>query len=188
MEAKKTWWKRLIVWRACEARRYYAQPNLPLDYIHEVTKIADARKNRRFLNDSNSHAELVFWLMIRALRFNDEVLIYSSSLDLPFYSRILSGSCFLDSKPVFKIILDDKVGLEIIKKLPEDAQNRIDCRIATKKDDAHMIVTHHAFRIEAKDYHDELFVVCNFNEPEVAEGLKKRFNRIWENAVPLSLD
>lgn len=186
MKTNKSWFQRLAEWyNSKQEEAIKSEPNLPVEYSDALTKIADERTNQRFLNDSNSQAELVFWLMLRSLRPNDEVLIYSDALSHPFYLRILAGPCFLKSKPVCKIVLDDKAGIEIIKKLPEDAQRRIDCRLAPTKDGAHMIVTHHAFRFEAKDYHDELFVVCNFNELEVVERLKKRFDRIWENSVPV---
>lgn len=187
MKAKKSWFQRIAEWIETK-KAIKSEPILPQEYISAVTRLAKKRTNQRFLNDTNEHAEFVFWLIIRSCRLGEEILIYSKALKFPFYRRILRAACLFDPGIVFKILLDDEEGIEEIKKLPENVQRQIECRIASVSDGAHMVVTSTAFRIEAKDYHDELFVVCNFYEPDIAENLRKRFNRIWENAVPFPAD
>ena len=187
MTTLKLVFQQIILWLRSPKAVSKAESGVPLNYIAAVTKLADERKNLRFLNDSNNFAKLVAWLMIRNVCPADEVLIYSKALTQSFYSEIMRASCLLDSKPRFKIVLDNKDGIEVIKKLPEDVQRRIDCRVATTQDGSHMLLTPVAFRAEAKSYRDELFVVCNFYEPEVVQTLKSRFERIWANSVPCSV-
>lgn len=188
MEAKKTFWQRTFSWFGPKGEKVQkAEARVPEAESYALEKMAKDRKNQRFLNDNDEEAKIVVWLMIRSLRPADEVLVYSKDLSLPFYSAILRASQLLDSNLNFRIVLDDKEGIEVIRKLPEDAQSRIDCRLATTQDGSHILLTPVAFRAEAKDYHDELFVVCNFYEPYVAQTLKIRFERIWTNSVPCSV-
>ncbi|HBH71244.1 MAG: hypothetical protein UU88_C0019G0003 [Parcubacteria group bacterium GW2011_GWC1_42_11] len=184
MEKNKSLLQRLVEYFGAQKKTTKSEPNVPLEYINAVTKLARKRKDQRFLNDGNNFAKLVAWLMISSVRPMDEILIYSKALTQPFYSTILRASCLLDSKPVFRVVLDDKEGIEVIKKLPEDVQSRIDCRLAATPEGSHMLLTPVAFRAEAKSCHDELFVICNFYEPEVVQALKTRFERIWANSAP----
>lgn len=185
MEAVKLFLQRLFLRLLSKNKNpLKAEPLLPVDYMVAVTKLATDREDRRFLNGNEKEASLVSWLMVRNARAEDEVLIYSKALSLPFYSEILRATCLSVSKPVFRIIIDDKQGVDIIKNLPEDVQSRINCRLATTKDGLHLLLTPVAFRAERKGFINELFVVCNFYEPGTVEVLKTRFERIWRNSIP----
>ena len=150
------------------------------EYRTAVTKLADKGTNQRFLNDSNEHALLVTDLMFNRIDEMEEILIYSKSLKPAFYEKILRHS-----KHKIKILLDDTAGIDRIKTLPMDIQTRLECRL-TGVTESHFILAGRAFRFEINKYLDELCVVCNFNEPKVAQKLRNRFDSLWNSASPCS--
>lgn len=162
-----------------------AEARVPEAYSYALEELAKERKNQRFLNSNNEEAKLVMWLMASNLRPGDEVLIYSKSLNPVFYTEVFRALSFIPLRLRFRIVLDDKEGTEVIKKLPQDVQSQITCRLATTKEGSHILLTPVAFRAETKESRDELWVVCNFYEPSKVLELKTRFERIWDNARPL---
>lgn len=169
---------------------------VPEEYRNAVTKLAEIKKNQRFLNGTNAHAEVVAGLMIAHAREADEVLIYSDALSEAFYQAVLRYS-----KCRIKILLDNSDGKDIIKALPQDVQNRLDYRMTRVADGAHFLVSGDAFRYELEyptrlvfgivvqlkpehpEPHDELFVVCNFYEPRITRRLQARFEDMWASSV-----
>lgn len=148
------------------------------DYRSAVTRLADNNVNRRFLNDSKEQAKLIAGLMVSRAVENRDVLIYSDSLEPEFYTEILRYSeCH------FRILVGNTGALGVIKSLPKYAQDRIDCRASTTPKGVHFLVTKHSFRYELPEHPDELFVVCNFYEPEIAQLLRDRFETMWENSI-----
>lgn len=164
----------------------YLDRAVPDGYRLDITRIANAEVNRRFLNDGNNFAKIVVWLMIRRNLPPDEVLIYSKALTPSFYAEIMRATALLDSKIRFRIVLDEKDGVNVINNLPEEVQKRIDFRIIDSHLGAHFLVTRCAYRYELIECPNELLVVCNFNEPESALRLRNNFEKLWANSVPLS--
>lgn len=166
------------------------------EYRDAVTKLAEIKKNQRFLNGTNADAKVVAGLMITRAEQVDEVLVYSDALSADFYKEV-----FRHSKCRIKILLDDREGINIIKALPQDVQNRLEYRVTRVADGAHFLVSDDAFRYELEyptrlmfgivvqyetkhpERHDELYVVCNFYEPRITQRLRTRFEDMWANAV-----
>jgi len=160
-----------------------AKPRLPHDYIVALGELADNEENRRFLNGSNDEASIVTWLMIRHATEDDEVLIYSKALSPLFYAEILRAASIQPLKCRFRIVLDDKEGMKVVKALPVEIQSHVDCRYLLEPEGGHFLVFDDAFRYEIKDHHDELSVVCNFSERETAQKLRSGFERRWEKSA-----
>lgn len=166
------------------------------EYRDAVTKLAEVKKNQRFLNGTNADAKVVAGLMIARAEEADEVLVYSDALSAAFYKEVLRHS-----KCRIKVLLDDREGINIIKALPQDVQSRLECRVTKVAGGAHFLVSDDAFRYELEypthlvfgivvqyetkhpEPHDELFVVCNFYEPRISQRLRDRFGDMWTNAV-----
>ena len=134
---------RRLVARLNPARRM--KTVLSEEYRLAIFCLARKKVNRRFLNDSNEHGELVSRLILADTAESDEVFIYSKSLTPMFYRKVL-----LPSKCHIKILLDDKKGINIIKTLPKDVQSRLDCRLTSVQSGEHFLVSNDAFRYELK--------------------------------------
>lgn len=145
------------------------------EYYVAVKKLAETKKNQRFINSEKWHSEIVVGRMICQMPKANEVLIYSESLSHEFYSESI-----LASKCRFRIIVGSTNAAEVIKSLPQDAQNRIDFRVSDTPKMEHFLVAGNAFRCEIAGCSDQLHVVCNFYEPEVAGKLRNRFDALWK--------
>lgn len=165
--------------RKTEQKKLYLERPMSDDYRFAVTKLAYDRTNQRFLNDSNEHAKLVARLMVSRVVGGGDVLIYSDSLKPGFYAEIL---CY--SKCHFRIIVGNTAAVEVIRSLPQEAQNRIEFRASNTPKRNHFLVAGNSFRSEISDCSDELQVVCNFCESEVVEDLRNLFGAMWEKATP----
>jgi hypothetical protein len=163
--------------------KFGASPVQREKYRFAVAEIANSKKDRRFLNGEEWHAEIVAGMMVSHAK-NEEVLIYSDSLGPEFYAKIL-----LNSYCSFRILLGN-VGnsraLDVIRALPQEAQSRIDFRVSNAPYGKHFLVVGDSIRCEADDDGNELFVVCNFNEPDAAQRLRDRFESMWEKSPPWS--
>ncbi|MFZ3043690.1 MAG: hypothetical protein WA058_01100 [Minisyncoccia bacterium] len=150
----------------------------PSEWYYEVQKWAERRVNERFLTDSNDQAFWTVFLMISHVREEDTVLIYSRALEHHFFLQALCQSkCHID------IILDDVRGVEVIAALPQSFLSRIEWRISSSACGRHFLVAGDSFRYDGDDQSDELYAICNFNEPETVQKLRARFKDIWGNAL-----
>lgn len=174
-----------------------SEEKVPQDYVEAITLLADEQANRRFLNCSNAQAELVVGLMISQNSEYSEVLIYSESLGPAFYKEILQNP-----RGRFRVIFCNTKALEVILALPKEVQDRIDYRASSTPRSERFLVIGDAFRYQLSEIShlvfgriiqyepdirkssSELFVVCNFNEPESAQKLRARFESMWEEAGP----
>ena len=149
---------------------------LPREYRKAVTKLADGKVDQRFLGDSGEHAKFVAGLILEHSTEASEVLIYSKALEDAFYEEVLRSS-----KCHIKVVLDNEEGIQVIKRLPQDVQNRLVFRFAHTPKGAHFLLLNNAVRFELKG--DELFAICNFNESdETIKKLSNRFEELWKNA------
>lgn len=149
---------------------------LPRDYRKAVTKLADDKIDQRFLGASNEHAKFVAGLILEHSTESSELLIYSEALEDAFYEEVLRFS-----KCHIKVVLDNEEGVQIIRRLPQEVQNRLVVRFTHTPKGAHFLFLNNAVRFELKG--DELFAVCNFNESDEAiQKLRDRFEELWKNA------
>ncbi len=146
------------------------------EYRAAITTWANERNTQRFLNDSCDHAQLLASLMIGRADKNDDVLIYSEKLPSSCFFEALSSS----KSSNIRIVVENATGLEEIKKLPQDIQNRVACRLAKAADGAHFWIAGDAFRLELN--HDKATAVASFNDPEAIAKLRSRFERLWTSA------
>lgn len=176
-----------------------SEEKVPQDYVEAITLLADKQGNRRFLNGSNAQAELVAGLMVSRNSEHHEVLIYTESLEPAFYKEILQNS-----RGRFRVIFCNTKALGVIRALPKDVQDRIDYRVSNTPWSERFLVVGNAFRYQLAEIShllfgkiiqyepgtrrssNELFVVCNFNEPETAQKLRDNFEILWANSVPRS--
>ena len=149
---------------------------LPRDYRKAVTKLADDKVDQRFLGASDAHAKLVAGIILEHSTEASEVLIYSKALEDAFYEEVLRFS-----KCHIKVVLDSEEGIKVIRRLPQDVQNRLVVRFTNTPKGAHFLFLNNAVRFELKG--NELFAVSNFNESDEAiQRLRDRFEELWENA------
>lgn len=148
------------------------------EYRDAVTKLADNKTDRRFLNDSGEHATLLANLMIGRSQADDEVLIYSGELVPAYFENAL-----ISAKGKIRILVDDKKGLSVIDNLPKDVRSKIQIKqISAEKDSNHFFVSGKAMRYELS--HDKATAVANFNEPDSQiQKLKTTFNKMWDCAI-----
>lgn len=147
------------------------------EYRDAVTKLAEERKNQRFLNDSPEHAKLLAELMIGRSDENDDVLIYSEKLPLSCFGDALNNS----KSAKIRVLLDDVSGVEEIKKLSPEVSSRITSRVLKGPDGSHFFLTKNSFRLEID--HAKAKAVANFNDPEAIHILRSRFESLWTNAA-----
>lgn len=145
------------------------------EYEAAVTRFADEHKNQKFLNDSHHHASLLAELMIGRATEHDDVLIYSKSLPQTCFGDALEHS---KSRNI-RIVLDDALGQEEIKKLSLVNQERIKHKVLTTNDGAHFWIAGDSFRLEMD--HDKAKAVANFNDPEAVQVLRARFEKLWSS-------
>lgn len=151
--------------------------SLPQEYIDAVTKLANDKTNRRFLNDSGEHAKLLIDLMIGKSKQGEQVIIYSGELKANCF-----GDALKTAKGDIRILLDDNAGFSVIKNLPEDVQKRIQVKLVEQKDQSHFFISGTAMRFERN--HNDATAVANFNEPEEKLTiLRSRFEQMWESAI-----
>lgn len=149
---------------------------LSRDYRKAVMKLADDKVDQRFLGASGDHAKFVAELILEHSTEASEVLIYSRALKDAFYEEVLRFSkCYI------RVVLDDKEGIQVIKRLPQDVQNRVLVQFTHTPKGAHFLLLNNAVRFELKG--DESFAICNFNESdETIKKLSNRFEELWKNA------
>lgn len=150
------------------------------EYRAALTKLAKEHKNQRFLTGEDWGARVVAGLMVDQMSASEEVLIHTNALQHSFYADILRSSVCC-----FRIILGSIEGIAVVENLPFEVQNRLEIRSASVCHMKHCLVAGMAFRVEARACRDELYVVCNFNEPDVAGSLRKQFNELWTRTVPV---
>lgn len=147
------------------------------EYKEAVTKLAENKTDRRFLNGSGAHAKLLINLMIGKSQDTEEVVIYTGELNPEYYEDALKTA-----RGNIRILLDDDKGLSVLNNLPEASRKRIKAYKAKEKGNNHFFVSGTAMRFEMN--HSDVTAVANFNEPEkVRTTLKAHFDKMWERAV-----
>jgi len=151
---------------------------LPEDYILAIAGLAENAEPRRFLNDSDVHAELLIECMVGGAIEANEVRIYSGGLKKKCYFDPLN----LTHSRMIRILVDDlKVGESVINSLTETQRKKISIRHVAKKFPHHFFtVGDQSFRYELD--HRKASAIANFNEPDTTAKLNARFDSMWEAA------
>lgn len=154
--------------------------DLPADYVLAIAALADKHENRRFLNDSDLHAQLLIECMIGNALADDEVRIYSGAL-----------KCFPDalnstqSNSVRVLVDDYNEAKAIVEQLSGPQKNKITIFQVAKKQNNHFFtVGGRAFRYEMD--HGKATALANFNEPTVVSNMNVRFDEMWAAAEATS--
>lgn len=141
---------------------------LKQEYIDEITGLADANENRRFLNDSTVHADLLIRLMVG--RAQTGTLIYTGSLPEESYREALAVA-----QGRIRILADDEDGAAWVR---EAFPDKVELQAPKQPIGDHFfVVDGRSFRLELD--HGKATALANFNEPDVCEKLTKRFERAW---------
>lgn len=146
------------------------------EYKAAITMWANERNEKRFLNDSCDHAQLLASLMIGRSDRDDDVLIYSKNLPTSCFSEALVNS----KSNNIRIVVENEGAVKEIKNLPEELQKRINCRVAKVAEGAHFWIAGDSFRLEMD--HEKATAIASFNDPEAIAKLRMRFDRLWANA------
>ena len=140
------------------------------EYIEAITRLADAKVNQRFLNDSASHAKLLSDLMIG--RAEKETIIYSKCLKEAYFKDALAKA-----KGKVRILVDNADAAEWVRALGV----HITVRSTSRPIGQHFfVVDGESFRMELD--RDPKIAVANFNEPTACSALRKRFDKSWGSA------
>lgn len=153
--------------------------DLPHDYVKAIFDYSINSVNRRFLNDSGIHAKLLIEVMLDSGKPDDEIRIYSGSLNADCYPDALSHT----ESTKIKILVDDIAAGEIVlNKLDPSVMKKIEIRKSGDKDHTNHFYTvgQKCFRYELD--HGKATAIANFNEPTSASTLNDRFDKMWSNA------
>jgi hypothetical protein len=147
---------------------------LPKDYIAAIADLAENRTSRRFLNDSDVHAQLLIECMIGGASADDAINIYSGELKKSCYLDILKAT-----KGNVRILVDNfQAAQSVINELDLSQNDRIKILPVAEKASNHFYtVGNHSFRYELD--HNLATAVANFYEPETAEKLNLLFDNMW---------
>jgi hypothetical protein len=144
--------------------------DLDIEYIKDVFYSFLEKKDEVIFNDSPEHARLLLDLMIGKAKKGDDVFIFSGSLHENAFRDALTATngnlhIIVEQEPstAIKNILTNK-GFSY-KLLPE-GHPRMN----------HFVVSGNSFRSEIN--HDDGTAVANFNNPALADFLKKRYQEI----------
>lgn len=148
---------------------------LPKDYILAIAELAENHTNRRFLNDSYFHAQLLIECMIGRATVADETRIYSGALKAECYKEILNAG----SQKVRILVDDFDAAQETIKALNQQ-NGRITILPVATKGNNHFFTMGDSFRYELDD--GKAAAVANFNEPDMVAKLNARFEAMWKAA------
>lgn len=152
------------------------------EYFKAVVAAKAGSINKRFLNDSLSHAKLLADLMIGEASTDDDVRIYSGALSRECYDEALRSS---KAKSIH-ILVDDANAAQInLKKIRKDIDSNICVRVYDQKTHyPHFFVAGNSFRLELSC--EDATAVANFNDQsEVRDKLTDTFDLLWKTATPL---
>lgn len=153
------------------------------EYFKAVVAAKAGSIDKRFLNDSLSHAKLLADLMIGEAGTDDDVRIYSGALSRECYDEALRSS----KAQSIRILVDDAEAARInFEKIRQGIDSKIDVRVYDQKTHyPHFFVAGNSFRLELSD--EDATAVANFNDhSEVRGKLTHTFDVLWKTAVPLS--
>lgn len=153
-------------------------PNrLPKDYVVAIVDFAEKHVDRRFLNDSNLHAQLLVECMIGNAAESDVVRIYTGELKAECYKSILEATSSRD----IRILADDIDAVNLVIKDIDHGSRKIEALpIAEKIANHFYTVGNRSFRFEID--HGVATAIANFNEPKTVEKLTSRFDAMWKAA------
>lgn len=155
------------------------------EYFNAVVAAKANGIDKRFLNDSLSHAKLLADLMIGEANTEDDVRIYSGSLSRDCYDEALRSS---KAKSVHVLVDADKA--EAAKanydRIGVAGNPKIKVRVYDQKAHySHFFVSGHSFRLELSD--KDATAVANFNDQsEVLGKLSGTFDAMWNKSKPLN--
>lgn len=182
MQTKESWWKRLLGSKPAEKEDGAMSAELRTAFF----QMANSMAGGIFPVRRADCTKVVVGLIIARAMEMDEVLIYSHSLKHDFYGDVLRGL-----KCPARILLDDSSGLTVIKRLPQEIQNRISVRthpsLSGEGGKVHFIVTDCALRCDVNASDDEIIGYASFNNPPKALRWKAHFDKLWESASSVSV-
>lgn len=148
---------------------------LPREYVLAIADMAERHINRRFLNDSYLHAQLLIECMIGRATSKDETRIYSGALKAECFKEILNAG----SQQVRVLVDDIDAAQNTINGLNNNS-GRIVVLPVVEKWTNHFFTIGDSFRYELDD--GKAAAVANFNEPNIVEKLNARFDAMWKVA------